>query len=234
MSRYYILDGKETIPVDMLNWAKWFEKFDTKIKTDKIKEEKPVQDSETIPVEIEQISVPTPEELKKKSTEKLDIKTINKLYSECKDDFQSINDLVKKYIEKPDTAEELRKIDLILKIVLKNPILNELPEVNQLFVQTQLLFDYVHNNHKVLEKSAIKHAIESVLNYLEKENILNFSESIIESINRIGVLHKNLEISTNIEKSSDSDLDKIRNKIAAKHLVKNTSLLEILNDNPKK
>lgn len=204
------------------------------IKTKKVKEEKPVQDSKTVPVEIEQISVPTPEELKKKSTEKLDITTINKLYSECKDDFQSIYDLAKKYIEKPDTAEELRKIDLILKIVLKNPILNELPEVNQLFVQTQLLFDYVENNHKVLEKSAIKHAIESVLNYLEKENILNSSESIIESINRIGVLHKNLEISTNIEKSSDSDLDKIRNKIAAKHLVKNTSLLEILNDNPKK
>ena len=186
------------------------------------------------PAEIEQISVPTPEELQKKSVEKIDKELIDKLYFECKDDFDTVNDLFKKYAEKPDSGEELKKMDLILKIVLKNPILNELPEVKQLFIQSQAMFEHIQKNMEALEKSAIRHSVDTVLSYLKKDDILDASESIIEKINRIGVIHKNLQISTNLEKSADSDLDKIRNKIAAKHLVKNTSLLDILNDNPKK
>jgi len=204
------------------------------VKPKQVTKAKEVAQQEQIPAEIEQISVPTTEDLKKKSIEKLDRKLIDKFYFECKDDFNTINDLSKKYIEKPDSGNELKKIDLILKIVLKNPILNELPEVSQLFIQSQALFEHVQKNHESLEKSAIKHSIDSVLSYLNKDSILNASESIIENINRVGVIHKNLQISTNSEKSADSDLDKIRSKIATKQLVKNTSLLEILNDNPKK
>jgi serine phosphatase RsbU (regulator of sigma subunit)/anti-sigma regulatory factor (Ser/Thr protein kinase) len=201
----------------------------------KVKIEKPAEPpKEEKPAEREQISVPTTEELRKKSIEKLDKDLIDKLFFECKDDFSTLNDLSKKYIEKPDSGDELKKMDLIMKIVLKNPILNKLPEVNQLFVQSQALLEYAQRNHDALEKSAIKHSIESVLSYLSKENILSTSESIIENINRVGVIHKNLQISTNLEKSADSDLDKIRSKIAAKHLVKNSSLLDILNENSKK
>jgi len=184
--------------------------------------------------EEEQISVPTTEELKKKSAEKIDKKLIDALYSECKDDFDTVRDLFKKYLDRPDSGEELKKMDLILKIVLKNPILNELPEVRQLLVQSQALFEHIRKNHETIEKSAIKHSVESVLDYLNKDNILDTSESIIESINRVGVIHKNLKISANLENDADSDLDKVRNKITAKNLVKNSSLLEILNDNSKK
>jgi len=203
-------------------------------KPKQISKAKKEEQHEQKPAEIEQISVPTIEDLKKKSFEKLDTKLITKLYFECKDDFNTIADLAKKYIDKPESGDELRKMDLILKIVLKNPILNELPEVSQLFIQSQALFEHIQKNHKSLEKSAIKHSIDSVLSYIKKDSILSTSESIIENINRVGVIHKNLQISTNLEKSADSDLDKIRSKIAAKQLVKNTSLLEILNDNPKK
>jgi serine phosphatase RsbU (regulator of sigma subunit)/anti-sigma regulatory factor (Ser/Thr protein kinase) len=185
-------------------------------------------------IEIEEITVPTTRELTNKAVEKIDNEFVDKLFHECRDDFQSINQLKDQFIANPEKGDELRKMNLILKIVMSNPILKSLPEIKQLINQSQSIIDYIHKNYNAFDRNTSVKAIEMVVSYLAKDNISNKSESIIEKINRIGILHKNFEKYSEKGNSPDDELSKIRNKIVNKRLVKNTSLLEVLDDNSKK
>jgi len=185
-------------------------------------------------IEIEEVNVPTTQNLTKKAVGKVEETTLDHFFSECKDDFESLTELKNKLMANPEIGEELRKMNLILKIVLSNPILKTLPEINQLIIQGQSLLAHIYKNYASIDKKESLKVIETIFFYLTKENMANKSESIIEKINRLGILHKNLEKHTEENKSPDNEISKIRNKIVNKHLVKNTSLLEVLDDNPKK
>jgi hypothetical protein len=98
--------------------------------------------------------------------------------------------------------------------------------------QIQQVFAMIHENFDGLGKTSIVKNSEIMLNYMKKENILNESQSILEKINRVGLIKKHFEShATNV--NPKNDLQNIRNKIAKKHLVKDSSLLQSLGDNPK-
>jgi len=183
--------------------------------------------------EIEIISVPTTEELTEKATEKLDTDLIEKLYYECKDDFEGIADLISTMKAESVSIDKVKKINLILKIVLKNPILKKLKEVQQLFAQGQSITEYMQNNFSSIEEDSILEKSETVLNYLKKENILNTSNSIIEKINRLGLIHKQFEMNSPKKESPLSELESVRNKIVKKQLVSDAGILKSLDDNLK-
>ncbi|KAA3615017.1 MAG: HAMP domain-containing protein [Calditrichaeota bacterium] len=208
-------------------------KEETPAQVEKIKKE-PKQKPEIVQKkEVEQISVPTKEELTKKATEKIDHKLVDKLYFECKDDFDAVERQINIMKAESVTIEKVKKMNLILKIVLKNPILKKLREVKQLFSQGQSILELLEDNFSAIENKSILEKSETVLNYLKKENILNTSTSIIENINVLGLIHKKLEINSPQKEKKINSLDSIRNKIVKKQLVSDASILKSLDENPK-
>ncbi|MCB9058134.1 MAG: SpoIIE family protein phosphatase [Calditrichae bacterium] len=184
------------------------------------------------PVLVEKVSTPTTDELKSKAIEQLDPEKVERFFYECKDDFDAVAESIEKLKENAATGDDLKKVNLILKITLKHPILKELPEINQLISQIQQVFAMIHENFDGLGRTSIIKNAETMLNYMKKENILNDSQSILEKINRVGLIHKQFENhAANV--NPKNNLQNIRNKIAKKHLVKDSSLLQSLGDNPK-
>ncbi len=184
-------------------------------------------------VEIEEITVPSTEELTKKAIEKIDPDLLEKLYFECKDDFTEISDIVSKMKSESASLEKVKKINLILKIILRNPILNKMREVQQLFEQGQSIFEQMQNSFSSIKEDGILEKSETVLNYLKKENILDTSSSIIENINRLGLIHKQFEKDSSKKENNISELESIRSKILKKQLVSNDSLLKKLEEKSK-
>ena len=184
-------------------------------------------------VEYEVITVPTTEGLTENATEKLDLELVERLYFECKDDFEEITDLISKMKSESVSLEKVKKINLILKIVLKNPILKKLQEVQQLFVQGQSVTDYLETHFSSIKKDNILEKSETVLNYLKKENILNTSSSIIEKINVLGLIHKQFEMDSSPKESQLIEMDSIRSKIVKNKLVSDAVILKSLDENPK-
>jgi hypothetical protein len=65
-----------------------------------------------------------------------------------------------------------------------------------------------------------------MLKYIEKENILNNSDKILEQINELGIKNHQFKTKLTGKKSGGgSQLDAIRKKIANKNVIKNKKIL---------
>jgi serine phosphatase RsbU (regulator of sigma subunit)/anti-sigma regulatory factor (Ser/Thr protein kinase) len=183
--------------------------------------------------QVEQVAVPTKDDLTEKAIEKIDQNVLEKFYKECQDDFSGMAKLVDEMKKTGPSEAMAKKINLILKIVLKNPILKKLQEVHQLFLQGQGILEKLSDNFSGLKKAVIIENSETVLNYLAKENILNSSNSIIEKINKLGLINKELQMNQSSQKQKINKLDDIRSKIVKKQLVTDAAILKSLDEDPK-
>ncbi len=183
--------------------------------------------------QIEQVAVPTKNDLTEKAIEKIDQNILERFYKECQDDFFGMAEIIEKMKKTGPLEANTKKLNLILKIVLKNPILKKLQEVHQLFLQGQGILEQLQNNFSGLKKDVILENAETVLNYLEKENILNSSSSIIEKINKLGLINKQLQTNQSSKKQKINKLDDIRSKIVKKQLVTDAAILKSLDEDPK-
>jgi hypothetical protein len=173
-------------------------------------------------------SSPVPErlEIPKKPLDQDDVEVF---YRMVEDDIGIIESIRGTWSDGKIEKGDMEKILLSLKILTTHPMLKQLDNVKQLFVQVQKSLAVIQDNFTALKpKEAIQNAKE-MLKYIEKENILNNSKSILEQINEIGVQQQKLK-SRFIKKTEQpaSQLDEIRKKITQKNLIKNVSILESL------
>ena len=148
-------------------------------------------------------------------------------------DFDAIDFQFEKLKTSSSPDKELKKINIILKIVSKNPILKKAKELKQLVLQSLEIFALILEKQADIDKALVIENTETMLNYLKKENILNPSNSIVEVINRLGLIRVQFEKGESRQEHSDTDLQNIRKKIVKHELVKNDKLLKSLADNPK-
>ena len=170
-------------------------------------------------------STPTPAELSEKAAENKEQSLIESFFTACADDFAALRKHQADLLEHSNNADTLRKMNLILKIVTKNPILKKMPELSQLMHQGQLSLEALQKHASSMDNKALRQRTESVLKFLEKENILKDGQSILEQVNTLALLHKKWESNPGSAATSGSLAD-VRKKIARKQIVKNTALLK--------
>jgi len=150
-------------------------------------------------------------------------------YKMIKDDIQIIDKVRKSWTDGQINTEDMDKILISLRILTTHPLLKKIDNVKQLFTQVQKTLVIISDNlDEFDQREAIRNAKE-MLKYIEKENILNNSKSILEQINEIGIRQQKLK-SRFLKKSKEpiSQLEAIRKKITQKNLIKNVSILESL------
>ncbi len=150
-------------------------------------------------------------------------------YKMIKDDIQIIEKVRKGWTDGKIKNDDMDKILISLRILTTHPLLKKIDNVKQLFTQVQKTLMIISDNLAEFDqREAIQNAKE-MLKYIEKENILNNSKSILEQINEIGIRQQKLK-SRFVKKSKEplSQLDAIRKKITQKNLIKNVSILESL------
>ncbi len=186
--------------------------------------------AEETAVAVKAEQTPTPQELSTRVAEKSDAGLIEMFYNACRDDFEALKKHNGELIENTNNTDTLRKMNLILKIVTKNPILKKMPELSQLMQQGQQAIEFLQSHSSSMDNKALRQRTESVLKFLEKENILKAGHSILEQVNSLALLHKKWELNP-AQTAKATSLADVRKKIARKNIVKNKALLK---EKPKK
>ncbi len=155
-------------------------------------------------------------------------------FSSIADDLAGISSLLKGIDASADGAQEMKKINLILKIMLKNPILRKLPDVQRIYKQAQESVALLESKFKDLGKDFAYSKLKDLLKYVEKDYILTAQSSLTEVNNKIGIIRRHITAKLSAAKTKQSsEMDLARKKLAQKKIVSNTSLLESLVKNDK-
>jgi hypothetical protein len=176
----------------------------------------------------EEISADVPDRLEIPS-KPVDQGEVDVFYKMINDDIGIIHSISGTWNDGRIEKDDMEKILLSLRILTTHPLLKQLDNIKQLFVQVQKSLTVIRDNFSEIEpKEAIQNAKE-MLKYIEKENILNNSKSILEQINEVGIQQQKLKSRfLKNPKQPASQLDAIRKKITQKNLIKNVSILESL------
>jgi serine phosphatase RsbU (regulator of sigma subunit)/anti-sigma regulatory factor (Ser/Thr protein kinase) len=153
-------------------------------------------------------------------------KRINHFYTIISDDIQKIQTIVKGWGNGKIQTRDLLKIGTILGMISTNPLLKSLGRIEQIFIQVIRYFEFLETHDGELDSKMIGQKSKDMLKYIEKENILNNSDKILEQINELGI--KNYQFRTKLtgkKPGKDSQLDAIRKKIAKKKVIKNENIL---------
>jgi hypothetical protein len=105
-------------------------------------------------------------------------------------------------------------------------LLKSLGRVEQIFIQVIRYFEFLETHDGDLDTKMIRRNSKDMLKYIEKENILNNSDKILEQINELGI--KNHQFKTKLtgkKPGKESQLDAIRKKIAKNNVIKNENIL---------
>ena len=84
-------------------------------------------------------------------------------------------------------TKDLLKIGTILGMISTNPLLKSLGRIEQIFVQVIKYFEFLETHDGDLDTKMIRRNSKDMLKYIEKENILNNSDKILEQINELGI-----------------------------------------------
>ncbi|MGD9486647.1 MAG: SpoIIE family protein phosphatase [Calditrichaceae bacterium] len=155
-------------------------------------------------------------------------------FNSIADDLAGISSLIKGIDASADGAQEMKKINLILKIMLKNPILRKLPDVQRIYKQAQESVALLESKFKDLGKEFAYSKLKDLLKYVEKDYILSAQSSLTEVNNKIGIIRRHITAKLSAAKTKQSsEMDLARKKLAQKKIVSNASLLESLVKNDK-
>ena len=147
-------------------------------------------------------------------------------YAEIGNDLQDIRSIVDKWDNGNYKKTDLLKIGKFLGVISKNSNLKSMGRGKQLFIQVVRYIESVELNAGHLGQDMIIQNTKDVLNYIEKENILDDSHTILEKINEIGI--KNHQLQAQIGKTKPgqkSPMDSIREKIVKNNVLKNEKIL---------
>jgi len=148
------------------------------------------------------------------------------------DDFAAIRKVLSNIDQIEHFDQEIKNINLVLKIALKHPALKELPDIKKVYMEIQQVFDTVQKNIKTLNLEESKSNLKQLLKYFENDNKFKDYNEIVESINRIGWLHRQILRSIpGDETKRAASFDQIRAKLANKKIISNESILESISGN---
>jgi serine phosphatase RsbU (regulator of sigma subunit)/anti-sigma regulatory factor (Ser/Thr protein kinase) len=153
-------------------------------------------------------------------------KRVNHFYTIISDDIQKIRTIVDEWGNGKIQTKDLLKIGTILGMISTNPLLKSLGRVEQIFIQVIRYFEFLETHDGDLDTKMIRRNSKDMLKYIEKENILNNSDKILEQINELGI--KNHQFKTKLtgkKPGKESQLDAIRKKIAKNNVIKNENIL---------
>jgi serine phosphatase RsbU (regulator of sigma subunit)/anti-sigma regulatory factor (Ser/Thr protein kinase) len=158
--------------------------------------------------------------------EEISEKRINHFYTIISDDIKKIKTIVDGWGNGKVQTKDLLKIGTILGMISTNPLLKSLGRVEQIFIQVIRYFEFLETHDGEFDTKMIRRNSKDMLKYIEKENILNNSDKILEQINELGI--KNQQFRTKLtgkKPEKESQLDAIRKKIAKKNVIKNEKIL---------
>ena len=158
--------------------------------------------------------------------DKISEKRVNHFYSIISEDIQKIRTIVDEWGNGKIQTKDLLKIGTILGMISTNPLLKSLGRVEQIFIQVIRYFEFLETHDGEFDTKMIRQNSKDMLKYIEKENILNNSDKILEQINELGI--KNHQFKTKLtgkKPDKSSQMDAIRQKIAKKNVIKNEKIL---------
>jgi hypothetical protein len=156
----------------------------------------------------------------------IDPEVVHTFFKTISDDISVVEKTVNTWSDGKMNKNDLETISLSLKIITTHPLLKKLGHVRQLIVQVKKGIALLEENTDSYKPHEIIQNAKEMLKYIEKENILNNSNLILEQINQMGVRIHGLKSGVSKKKSQISELDSIRKKISQKNLIKNVELLE--------
>jgi serine phosphatase RsbU (regulator of sigma subunit)/anti-sigma regulatory factor (Ser/Thr protein kinase) len=160
---------------------------------------------------------------------KIDENKLDKLYKLLDDDLKALELLEKDVEFDSDLKENVKKINLILKIILTHPILKELTDIKQIISQIHQAMTFINENFEQLDKRLILLKVKQLLKYLKKDHKLSKYSIIIEAINEIGLAQHHLTENISVKKVKETnEMDRIRKKLLQKKIITRKSLVESL------
>jgi len=177
----------------------------------------------------------TKEELLKKVQPDIKQDAVGIFYQNVKGDLVQVQKIISNMSGSPAIEQDLRKIAIILKIVGRHPSLKKMPEIKQVFEQIYTAFNFMEENSADLSKELILANVKDLLKFIEKDNKFKDYSKLFESINKIGLIQRNLEQSLKqVNSDSGKQLDSIREKIIDKKMIETSSVLELIAKDNKK
>jgi len=196
------------------------------------KTEKPVESLKEIPEEVDVTSGAksfSSEELKARIKAKTPAPVVDEFYKLIEDDIQAITKLISEMENNAAPEQDIKKVNTVLKIVLKHPVLKELDDVRNLFVQIQDVFAFLEVHHEKVSNSVLYTSSKDLLFYLEKDNKFESAERLFEVINAIGLMrHRLTQMVQPKDMQQHVKLYQLRERLAQKHIIHDNSILETL------
>lgn len=217
-------------------------KSNAKLMVPSDKKEEPRKTADVPPAELapvtekvdSQTESPSVQQLRDKANAGVDIAELERFFVSTKDDFENVQKMASKIETSENYEADIRKMILILKITTKNPILKKLQELEQLILMGVAIWEIMADNVDQFLSNELRQNLDTVLKFLEKENILNNSNQLITHINKLGLIHKSLQEKTKAKVDTKSGFDELRNTIQKKSLVKDAKILKSLSAKSKK
>ncbi len=149
-----------------------------------------------------------------------------------KDDFTKIRTIIGNIEESEHLKQDIKTLNVLLKISLKHPHLKKIPDVKGLFEQIQHIFDITYKDFEHIDAKVIYINYKELLKYFKKDNKFKDYSSLFENINTIGLIHRHIQRSVSEHSKGKTDSYKqIREKLASKKVISNTALLEAIEKN---
>ena len=151
---------------------------------------------------------------------------VNSFYDAIDGEMNEIKSIIAGWDNGGFKKTDLLKIGKFLGLISKNSLFSSLGRGKQIFVQVIRYIETMETNTTELKPELIAQNTKDMLKYIEKENILSNSRTILEQINELGI--KNHQIQSQISKNKPgkrSQMDSLRERIAKSNVIKNEKIL---------
>ncbi|MBN2709354.1 MAG: SpoIIE family protein phosphatase [Calditrichaceae bacterium] len=160
---------------------------------------------------------------------KADEKQLNIFYNNVEDDLKAIETLAKGLSLSESLKSDVKKMNMVMRIMLKHPSLKELDDVRRVFENVQQITQFCFDNFEQLDKNDVTDNLKDLLFYLEKDNKFQDYDRYFENVNRIGLVLRRLQNSINAEEKTDNnEIEIARQKLTRKNFIQNKKLLQAL------
>ncbi len=176
----------------------------------------------------------TKAELIKKVAPNLKQEEISELYKNVQDDLEQVERLLKGLAKSETRKDDMHKISVLFRMVARHPSLKKMPEIARVFNQMFDVFSYMDDHFEEINENEILQNAKDMLKYVEKDNKFKDYSRLFESINKIGLIRRRLELAAKGDaKENVSQLDQIRAKLVQKKIIDDASVSPLITDETK-
>jgi len=197
---------------------------------EEIEKKPPKKREEVTPKPAPQVSQPiTKDELIKQVSPDVDPKVYKEFCRLVSTDLDAVYDLMNNIGVSKQPEDDAKKINRLIKLILKHPKLKDSDYVKQIFGQVQKITDTVELNITDLSQEDISSNYKELLIYISKDYKFKDYKKLYEIINKIGLIDLRLKKSASAKGAQNGDnYDQIRDKLVRKGIITDTALLDSL------